>query len=151
MQRHAPAFELGQGFQRRIGEHQNGRAFRLGRLGPHVAQILARSLGKHGRRIAGQAKVQASGRQRLQQLRPGWKLQPADPGAWKALFQNAMLLEHDQIDGRLLIADAQLGRSCNSRHRLGQCIVGVVRGQGPAESRGAQQLQSLATAAMETG
>ncbi|KEH07985.1 hypothetical protein GY14_23310 [Delftia tsuruhatensis] len=46
LQRHAPALEVGQGAQRRVRRHEDGRAFGLGRLGAHVQQVTARGLGK---------------------------------------------------------------------------------------------------------
>jgi hypothetical protein len=99
LQRDAPALEVGQGAQWRVGGHEDGRAFGLGRLRAHIQQVTARGLGKDRRRISGQAEVQAACGQGLQQLRPGRELQPADLGARKALFQHALLLEDDQVHG----------------------------------------------------
>ena len=72
-----------------------------------VHQVLAGGLGEHRRRVAREAELEAADRQRFQQLRSGRKLMPAHFGLREPLFQHALLLEDDQVDRRLLVADAQ--------------------------------------------
>jgi len=135
LQRDTLALQVRQRLERRVLLHEDGRTVRLGRLHAHVAQVLARRLRKHGRRIAGNRQVQAAGGQRFQLLRPGRKLQPTHLRARKALLQRAVLLDDDEVDRALLKANAQL----RGRRDLRQ----VGRGAGSVRSMrdGAQRRQ----------
>jgi hypothetical protein len=72
----ALALQVGQRADRRIGRHQDRRTGGLGRLEAGVPDVLARGLREDGRRVAGEAEVEAADGQRLEDLRAGRELDP---------------------------------------------------------------------------
>src|SRR5471032_222168 len=86
------------------------------RLGADIHEIHAGSLPENGRRCAGITEIDVACIERLEQLRPGGKLIPADRVAERLelLFERTLSLEHGKQTG-LLKTDAQLLRGCARR------------------------------------
>ncbi len=140
LHRDAPAVQIGQGLQCRLGPGEDRRTVGLGRLGANVEEILAGRLSEHWRRVAGGAEVHAADRERFQQLWPCREFDPGHLGRGQGFVQQSQTLQQCEVERSLLKADAKFGK--RRRCRLG----GGRPGGKPAEGRERGQCERGAAA-----
>ena len=99
VQRDLFALQVSQRFDWAILWDKDGLASWRGRLVAHVNERRACRLGKNGRRLASIAEIDGANIQRLQELRPGRKLDPGDFIAKRRrlLLKRAPAFQQDQL------------------------------------------------------
>ena len=124
VQRDAAAAQIGDAVDRRACQNDHRLAVRRRRLNPDIHDRHAGGLAEDGRRVAGDAEIDAVRPHRLQQSRAAQKLGPGDAHVQRCEFllqRAARLFEHQRAV--FLVADAEgevLGRGRAAQAQAGQ-------------------------------